>query len=129
MASVDTVAARAPRARRFRAGVISAAIILAATRPGAGVRLGRRSVFVSFLAGLLAPARFAHRQGLRLLTATNLLGAFAVAFTLLVNPERGYPLLALGGAALVAAFLYARTVRAGRSGGIDAVEREADAED
>jgi hypothetical protein len=70
-----------------------------------------------------------HRQGLRLLTATNVLGAIAVVFTLLVNLERGYPLLALGGTVLVAAALYVRWIRAGRPSGIEAVEREAEAED
>ena len=43
------------------------------------------AVFVSFLAGLLAMARFSRQRGSRLLTATNLLGAIAVAFTLAVN--------------------------------------------
>jgi len=46
-----------------------------------------------------------------------------------VNLERGYPLLALGGTVLVAAGLYWRWVRAGRPRGIEAVEREAEAED
>ena len=70
-----------------------------------------------------------HREGLRLLTVTNVLGALAVAFTLVVNVDRGYPLLALGGTALVATFLYLRWVRAGRPGGIEAIEREAEADD
>ena len=87
------------------------------------------AVFVSFLAGLLAMARFSHRRGLRLLTATNLLGAVAVAFTLVVNLARGYPLLALAGTVLVAPCLYWRWVRAGRPRGIEAVEREAEADD
>jgi len=109
---------------------ISAAIILAASgQEQELVLVYAVAVFVSFLAGLLAMARFAHRQGLHLLTATNVLGAIAVAFTLLVNLERGYPLLALGGTVLVAAVLYARWVRAGRPSGIEAIEREAEAED
>jgi hypothetical protein len=110
--------------------VISAAIIVAASgQEQELVLVYAVAVFVSFLAGLMAMARFAHRQGLRLLTATNVAGAVAVAFTLLVNLERGYPLLALGGTALVAAALYVRWVRAGRPSGIEAVEREAEAED
>jgi amino acid permease-like protein len=109
---------------------ISAAIILAAGgQEQELVLVYAVAVFVSFLAGLLAMARFAHRQGLRLLTATNVLGAIAVAFTLIVNVDRGYPLLALGGTALIAAFLYLRWVRAGRPVGIEAIEREAEAED
>jgi hypothetical protein len=86
------------------------------------------AVFVSFLAGLLAMASFARRQGNRLLTATNLLGAVAVAFTLAVNLARGYPLIAMAGTVLVAAFLYWRWVRAGRPRGIEAVERTAELE-
>jgi hypothetical protein len=110
--------------------VISAAIILAASgQEQELVLVYAVAVFVSFLAGLMAMARFAHRQGLRLLTATNVLGAIAVAFTLLVNLTRGYPLLALGGTVVVAAVLYVRWIRAGRPSGIEAVEREAEAED
>lgn len=81
------------------------------------------AVFVSFLAGLLAMARFSHRRGARLLTATNLLGAAAVAFTLVVNLARGYPLLALAGTVLIAAVLHWRWIRAGRPRGIDTIER------
>jgi amino acid transporter len=86
------------------------------------------AVFVSFLAGLLAMARFSHRRGSRLLTATNLLGAGAVAFTLVVNLARGYPLIAIAGTVLVAAVLYQRWVRAGRPRGIEAIERQAEAD-
>jgi hypothetical protein len=110
--------------------VISAAIILIASgKEQELVLVYAVAVFVSFLAGLLAMARFSHRRGARALTATNLAGAAAVAFTLLVNLARGYPLLALGGTVLVAAVLYWRWVRAGRPRGIEAVEREAEADD
>ena len=107
--------------------VISAVIILIARgQEQELVLVYAVAVFVSFLAGLLAMARFSHRQGARLLTATNLLGAFAVAFTLVVNLGRGYPLLALAGAALIAGGLYMRWVRAGRPAGLEEVERHAD---
>jgi Amino acid permease len=86
------------------------------------------AVFVSFLAGLLAMARFSHRQGKRLLTATNVVGAVAVAFTLVVNLLRGYPLLSLAGTVLVAGGLYWRWVRAGRPTGLSQIEREAEAD-
>jgi Amino acid permease len=110
--------------------VISAAIILAAGgHEQELVLVYAVAVFVSFLAGLLAMARFSRRRGKRLLTATNLLGAIAVAFTLVVNLARGYPLLAIGGTVLVAAVLYGRWVRAGRPRGIEAIEREAESED
>ena len=86
--------------------IISAAIILAAGgQEQELVLVYAVSVFVSFLAGLLAMARFAHREGKRLLTATNVVGAVAVAFTLIVNLARGYPLIAIAGTILVAAFL------------------------
>ncbi|MGH7490653.1 MAG: hypothetical protein ACREMY_34325 [bacterium] len=110
--------------------VISAAIILVASgQEQELVLVYAVAVFVSFLAGLMAMARFAHRRGLRLLTATNVLGAVAVAFTLAVNVTRGYPLLALAGTVLIAAGLYVRWIRAGRPSGIEALEREAEAED
>jgi hypothetical protein len=109
---------------------ISAAIILAAGgQEQELVLVYAVAVFVSFLAGLLAMARFAHRSGSTALTLTNLIGAAAVAFTLLVNLARGYPLLALAGTLFVATGLYWRWVRAGRPRGIEAIEREAERED
>jgi Amino acid permease len=87
------------------------------------------AVFVSFIAGLLAMARFFHRRGARVLTATNLLGVAAAGFTLIVNLGRGYPLIAIGSAAIVTAALYWRWVRAGRPRGIEEIEREAEAEE
>jgi len=110
--------------------LISAVIILLASgQEQELVLVYAVAVFVSFLAGLLAIARFSHRRGSPVLTATNLLGAAAVAFTLVVNLARGYPLIAIAGTVLVAAVLYQRWVRAGRPRGIEAVEREAEAED
>jgi amino acid transporter len=109
--------------------LIAAAIILAAGgHEQELVLVYAVAVFVSFLAGLLAMARFSRRRGSRLLTATNLLGAVAVAFTLIVNLARGYPLIAIAGTMLVAGFLYWRWVRAGRPRGIEAIEREAEAD-
>ena len=86
------------------------------------------AVFVSFLAGLLAMAHFSHGRRAHWLTATNLLGAAVVAFTLVVNLARGHPLLALAGTALVASGLYARWVRAGRPAGLEEIERHAEGE-
>ena len=76
-------------------------------------------------------ARFSRQQGNRLLTATNLAGAVAVAvaFTLVVNLARGYPLIAVSGTILVAGGLYWRWVRAGRPRRVEAIERQAEAED
>jgi hypothetical protein len=110
--------------------IIAAAIILIARgREQELVLVYAVAVFVSFLAGLLAMARFSHRRHRRVLTCTNLLGAVVVAFTLIVNLARGYPLLALGGTVLVAAALHWRWVRAGRPRGIDTLERRAEPDD
>lgn len=110
--------------------VISIAIILAASGQEQELILVYAvAVFVSFLAGLLAMARFSYRRGATWLTATNVVGAVGVTFTLIVNLARGYPLIALAGTVLVATGLYWRWVRAGRPRGIEAIEREAEAED
>ena len=110
--------------------VISVAIILAASgQEQELVLVYAVAVFVSFLAGLLAMARFSHRQGNALLTATNVVGVVVVAFTLVVNLARGYPLIAIAGTVLVAAVLYRRWVKAGRPRGIEAIERHAEADE
>jgi hypothetical protein len=49
-----------------------------------------------------------------------------VGFTLLVNLARGYPLLAMGGTALIGGLLYWRWVRAGRPAGLEEIERHAE---
>jgi hypothetical protein len=65
------------------------------------------AVFVSFLAGLAAMTRFSLRAGRRGLAVLNAAGAAAVAFTLVVNLGRGYPLLSLVAVVLIAIALYA----------------------
>jgi hypothetical protein len=81
------------------------------------------AVFVSFLAGLAAMARFSLHEGRRGLAAINLIGAASVAFTLMVNLGRGYPLLSLLATALIAAGLYVLWARSGRPTGIEQVEQ------
>jgi hypothetical protein len=109
--------------------IVAAAVILAAGGLEQElVLVYAAAVFVSFLAGLLAMARFSHRAGKRWLTATNLVGAAGVAFTLFVNLARGYPLIAIAGAVLIAGVLRWRWVRAGSPRGIEAVERFAEAD-
>ena len=110
--------------------VISAVIVVVASgQEQELVLVYAAAVFVSFLAGLLAMARFSHRNGARLMTASNLVGAGVVMFTLVVNLARGYPLLALGATMLIAGGLHWRWVRSGRPRGIETLEREAEAED
>jgi hypothetical protein len=76
------------------------------------------SVFLSFLAGLLAMARFSLLDRRAGLLALNVTGAVVVGFTLIINLARGAPLVSLAAALLVAAMLYALWVRAGRPRGI-----------
>lgn len=108
--------------------VISALIILAAQgQEQELVLVYAVAVFLSFLAGLLAMARFTYRRGRSALAALNVIGAVVVAFTLAINLLRGFPLISMAATLLVAAALYWRWVRAGRPAGLEAVEREAEA--
>jgi hypothetical protein len=86
------------------------------------------AVFVSFLAGLAAIARFSRAEGKKLLAGVNVLGAVAVTFTLAVNLARGYPLLSLVAMLAVAGGLHRLWVRAGRPAGIEQIERLAEAD-
>jgi hypothetical protein len=81
------------------------------------------AVFVSFLAGLTAMTRFSLNDRRPLLAAINALGAVSVAFTLVVNLGRGYPLLSLLATALIALGLYALWRRAGSPTGVQEIER------
>ncbi|WP_353809719.1 amino acid permease [Agromyces sp. SYSU T00194] len=76
------------------------------------------AVFISFLAGLLAMARFSMREHRRGAFALNAVGAVVVAFTLVVNLARAWPLVSLGATFAVAAVLYAIWVRGGRPPGV-----------
>lgn len=87
------------------------------------------AVFLSFLTGLLAMARFSLREGKRALLTVNTLAAAAVGFTLAINLGRGYPLASLAAALGIAGALYVLWVRAGRPRGIAAAEVLAEAAD
>ena len=109
--------------------IVSALVMLAArSQEQALVLVYAVAVFVSFLAGLLALFRFARRERRPLLAALNLAGALAVAFTLVVNLRRGYPLISLAAMVLIAGALYLLWRRAGRPSGIEEVERFAEAD-
>ena len=86
------------------------------------------AVFVSFLTGLLAMARFSLNEGNLALLAVNGVAVAAVGFTLAINLGRGYPLASLAAALLIAGALYALWVRAGRPRGIAEAERFAEAD-
>ncbi|MET8956546.1 amino acid permease [Streptomyces sp. NPDC004393] len=85
------------------------------------------AVFVSFLVGLLAMTRFARSEGKPAMAWINGTAAAAVAFTLVVNLLRGWPVLSLVATLLIAAGLYVRWIRAGRPTGIEDVEAQAEA--
>lgn len=84
------------------------------------------SVFISFLLGLLAMARFAWREGRRRALAMNSFGAAVVGFVLVVNLGRGDPVASLVASLMISLVLYRLWVRAGRPRGIaeSAVEAE-----
>ena len=86
------------------------------------------AVFLSFLTGLLAMARFSLNEGNHALLAVNGVAVAAVGFTLAINLGRGYPLASLAAALLIAGALYALWVRAGRPRGIAEAERFAEAD-
>jgi hypothetical protein len=71
-------------------------------------------------------ARFSLRDRRPGLAVVNVAGAVAVAFTLLVNLARGYPLLSMAATAVIAAGLYTLWVRAGRPAGVEEIERHLD---
>jgi hypothetical protein len=84
------------------------------------------SVFISFLMGLLAMARFSRRGRRWRLLAVNCLGAGAVALTLAFNLARGYPIASMAVALALAAVLYRLWVRDGRPRGISRAVVEAE---
>jgi hypothetical protein len=85
------------------------------------------AVFAAFLCGLLAMATFLRAERRWLLLSVSVLGALAVSLTLAVNVARGYPIVSLGAALLLAATLHRLWVRAGRPRGVTEAERLAEA--
>ncbi|MFF7359216.1 amino acid permease [Streptomyces filipinensis] len=85
------------------------------------------SVFMAFLAGLIAMTRFSLREGKPVHTLVNLVGAVAVGFVLVVNLSRGEPIASLVAAVVIAGVLYRLWVKAGRPRGIRDVAAEAEA--
>ncbi len=79
------------------------------------------AVFVSFLLGLLAMARFAFLERRTASLLMNTVGAIVVAFTIGVNLLRGFPLVSVAVALLIAALLHHSWTLAGRPRGIASV--------
>jgi Amino acid permease len=86
------------------------------------------AVFVSFLSGLLAMTYFSRREGNLWRAIVNLFGAGVVAFTIVVNLRRGYPIASLGASIGVGGLFAWLWTRQGRPRGIAQVEREMERE-
>jgi len=107
--------------------VLSAAVVAAAGGQDQELVLFYAvSVFLSFLAGLVAMSRFARAEARLGSMLLNLFGAVVVAFTLVVNLARGLPIVSIAAALLVAAVLHRAWVGAGRPRGIGNVAAEAE---
>jgi hypothetical protein len=112
-------------------GVLIFGAAAAAVAVGAGGRDQRLilyyavAVFISFLAGLVAMAKFSRRAHRRGAFAVNSIAAVTVLFTLAVNLQRGNPIWSLAAALAIALVLYGLWIRAGRPGGIRNVGAEA----
>lgn len=106
--------------------VVSAAVItVAGGQDQRLVLFYEVSVFLSFLAGLVAMARFFARQ-LRFAPTGGERGGRGRVHTLAVNLARGEPIASLAAALVIAAVLYALRVRAGRPRGIRNVAADAE---
>jgi amino acid transporter len=106
---------------------ISAAVVLAAgAKEQELVLFYAVAVFLSFLVGLLAMARFARREGSRATLVLSVVGAIVVSFTLVINLSRGDPIASLAASLAIAAVLWRLWVRAGRPRGIAAAVVEAE---
>jgi hypothetical protein len=86
------------------------------------------AVFMSFLAGLLSMVRFSIRENNRTHLVINLVGTVAVAFTIVVNLRRGYPVASLVAALAIAGVFFWLWNRLGRPRGIAMAEVETEIE-
>lgn len=108
--------------------VAAAVVIAAGGRDQELVLFYAVAVFVSFLAGLLAMARFSKREGKRRQFWVNGFGAIVVLFTIVVNLRRGYPIASLGVSLAISGVFLWLWDRLGRPRGIAMAEIEAEKE-
>lgn len=78
------------------------------------------------MAGLMAMASFSRREGSVKHMLVNWFGAVVVAFTIVINLGRGYPIASLAATLLIAAVFYRLWLSQGRPRGIAAAEAEAE---
>ncbi|MFF2298614.1 hypothetical protein [Arthrobacter sp. NPDC058127] len=86
------------------------------------------AVFLSFLGGLVSMALLARKDRQPGVFILNTVGALVVAFTLVANLSRGFPIVSLAAALAVASLLYRAWTKAGRPRGIRNVAAEAEIE-
>jgi Amino acid permease len=109
-------------------GVATFLLISAALVTAAGAREQRLvlfyavAVFVAFLCGLLAMAKFFLMERRRLRLTISLLGAIAVTATLGVDLARGDPIVSVISALTISGVLYRLWVKAGRPNGLAEAE-------
>jgi hypothetical protein len=104
-------------------GVLTAGVVLAALADEQTLVLFYAvSVFLSFLAGLLAMVVFSYREGKWVSLALNVVGSLIVAFVLVMNLARVTPIASLGAALLIAVGLYWLWTKKGRPRGIAGAE-------
>ncbi|MGM7775455.1 hypothetical protein ACSVHC_05460 [Arthrobacter sp. KNU-44] len=84
------------------------------------------AVLLSFLGGLVSMARLARKDRQPGVLILSTVGALAVAFTLVANLSRGFPIVSLAAALAVAGLLYRLWTKAGRPRGIRNVAAEAE---
>jgi hypothetical protein len=109
-------------------GIAAAVVVAAGGRDQELVLFYAVAVFVSFLSGLLAMARFSHREHRRVHAAVNVGGAVVVAFTIVVNLLRIYPIASIAATTAIAGLFYRLWVRQGRPRGIAQVEAQVERE-
>jgi len=107
-------------------GIAIGVIVAAGGRDQELVLFYAVAVFISFLSGLLAMARFNLHDQHRVHRAVNLAGAGIVIFTIGVNLLRGYPLASLAASLTIGGVFYRLWVRQGRPRGIAQVETVAE---
>ncbi len=99
-------------------GVSVAVVVAAGAQDQELVLFYAVSVFMSFFVGLVAMAKFEREERRRGAMVVSIVGAVVIGFTLLVNLLRGYPIVSLAAASIIAAALYWLWSRAGRPRGI-----------
>lgn len=109
--------------------VISVAVVAAARgRDQELVLFYAVAVFVSFMAGLVAMARFSRLDGSMKHVIVNWFGALVVAFTLAINLRRGYPVASLAATILIGLVFFRLWIAQGRPRGIATAEVESERE-